>query len=654
MTSTIPGRLVERDYSKWGSRVRTWASLRVFAESGEWGEGVHSISLVDGNVLDVYLSSAVNAKSVGRTLPVFFSGALTNREGTKPPYFSGATLGSQLGVPYMAISDPTLNLSEDLGLAWYAGYEGGRVQDSIRELLELLSDRAAMHLLLIGGSGGGFASMYYASRLGSKASAFVWNPQTSITDYVPSSVHGFLKVALPNHKASPRAKDDVSNLSDAGITSKNVDFRGHRLLYLQNYNDWHVKSHLAPYLDSSGLSYRGNGLYSNSSNQSVVISAFGEGHAVPEKALIASVIGEMLDPQRSVRVVYNNLIEHGILPSNFNRLPLDLREVWRDAVPVTLTVRANPAGSRIEVELNNLVEGFGGVTAVVALYKDGVRVALSTIASATFRVFEWVEFDTVKADLFDGFGHPVGSLSTRPGASPVSVCPDAKTPRVFIYGSCISRDAFYGADGPELVDYVSRSAMGSAFSVPPGNIPTVDVSLNPSAFQRRMVTYDHEKSLAHLLEEASFDILLVDFIDERLPLVRINGSYITYSPELQRCGFTPESDDLVLVGSDEYYGLFKKGFEMLLQSVAADRIYVSRAYWASTDDRGNALGGRLVEFHNEVLDHLYDIAASYRGVRFIEYSKDHVIGDSLHKWGPSPFHYVSDFYDQTRRVLQGK
>lgn len=627
--------------------------MRDFGDSSKWDSGVHSVSLNDGNVLDIYLSSGIDDKSAFRTLPVFFSGAITDREGTKPPYYSGATLGSQLGVPYMAISDPTLNLSDEIGLAWYAGYEGGSVQDSIRELLEVLADRTSLHLLLIGGSGGGFASMYYASRLGGKASAFVWNPQTSITNYVPSSVQAFLKVALPNHEFSPRAEDNETKLSKARITSRNLDFRGHRLFYLQNYNDWHVKSHLAPYLDSSGLSYRGNGLYSNSSNQSVVISAFGEGHAVPGRELIAFVIGEMVDPQRSVRVIYNSLIERGILPSVFNRLPLDLRDAWRDAMPVTLTVRENGAGSSVEVELNNLVEGFGGVTAVVALYKDGTRVALSTVASSTFRVFEWVDFDTVKADLFDGFGHPVGNLSTRVSGLSGKSGQDKRIPRVFIYGSCVSRDAFQGAGGPELVDYVSRSAMGSAFCPPPGDIPTVDVSLNSSAFQRRMVTYDHDKSLGRLLGEASFDILLLDFIDERLPLVRMNGSYITYSPEVQRCGFTPAPEDVVAAGSDEYFALFRKGFELLLEKVDADCIYVSRAYWASVDDGGNALGGQSVEFHNRVLERLYDIVASYRGIRFIEYSKDQVIGDSRHKWGPSPFHYVSGFYDQTRKVLQG-
>lgn len=653
MTSIFPRHIVQRDYSRWGSRVCAWDSFDCFAESSGWDEGVHSISLGDGNVLDIYLSSAVNGKSIGRTLPIFFSGALTQREGTKPPYFSGAMLGSQLSVPYMAISDPTLNLSEEIGLAWYAGYEGGSVQDSIWELLNLIADRASTHLLLIGGSGGGFASMYYASRLGSKASAFVWNPQTSITDYVPTSVQSFLSVAVPSHEVSSRADENEAKLLDVGIASKNMDFRGHRLLYLQNYNDWHVKYHLAPYLDSSGLSYRGNGLYSNSRNHSVVISAFGEGHAVPDKGLIAAVIGEMLDPQRSVRVIYNNLIQRGFLPSVFNRLPLDLREVWRQAIPVALTVRASAAGSPIEVELNNIVEGFGGVTAVVALYRDGVRVALSGISSKTLRVFEAVEFDTVRADLFDGFGHSLGSLSTREEVSVRRISPGRASPRVFIYGSCVSRDAFRGTGGPELVDYVSRSAMGSAFSVPPGVIPNVDVSLNPSAFQRRMVTYDHEKSLGRLLKDATFDILLLDFIDERLPLVRINNSYITYSPEVQRCGFTPASEDLVVAGSDEYYALFKNGFELLLQNVDSNRIYVSRAYWAVIDDNGNPLGGDSVDFHNGVLERLYEIAAEYPGIRFIEYSKDQVVGDSLHKWGASPFHYVSDFYDQTRRVLEG-
>ncbi|WP_152969939.1 DUF6270 domain-containing protein [Arthrobacter sp. Edens01] len=588
----------------------------------------------------------------GHTLPVFFSGALTHREGTFPPYFSGANLGSQLGVPYMAVSDPTLNLSDELGLAWYAGYEGGDVQDSIYQLLSTFTRNVGTHLLLAGGSGGGFAAMYYGDRLGKAASTFVWNPQTSISHYAPESVRSYFAVAVPGFEFDSDAFVNEAKLTEIGISSKNDRFRGHRLLYLQNYNDWHVRSHLGPFLENSGLIYRGNGLYSNAQNQAVVVSAFGEGHAVPNKEIILTVLKEMLNPHRSVRVIYNELIATGTLPSEFSRLPLDLRESWGKCLPASVTAETDAAKQTVKISLTNMVEGFGGVTLTVSLLKGGARVAVSGRSGEIVRVFDWVEFDAVKVDFHDGFGHPLGSLTVRTDDITVGHESSRKS-RVFVYGSCVSRDAFGDFDGLELADYVSRSAMGSAFSRPPGSIPSIDIMRNPSSFQRRMVKYDLEKSLTNRLKEEAFDLLLLDFIDERLPLVRVNGTYITYSPEVQRCGFAPQQDSVVTAGSEDYFALFERGFEALLEIVDPTKICVSRAYWAEGDDRGNPLEeARLVDLNNRILDRLYDIAGTFDGIRFISYEKEHIVGDSGHKWGTSPFHYVADFYKQTRSALR--
>lgn len=646
--------MVVRDYDKWGSSTHYWPSVQGFAESNAWYAGIHSISLSDGNVLDVYLSADMShSLFAGRTVPVFFSGALTQREGTHPPYFSGANLGNQLGLPYIAVSDPTLNLSDELGLAWYAGYEGGTVQESIYRVLNSFAKRGSMHLLLVGGSGGGFAAMYYGDRLGGDASAFVWNPQTSISHYAPESVQRYFEVAVTDYDFGSDAHNNEAKLTQVGIHSRNVKFHGHRLLYLQNYNDWHVRSHLAPFIETSDVVYRGNGLYSNAHNQAVVISAFGEGHAVPDKQLIFDVIEKMLNPHRSVRVIYNELIASGALSSDFSRLPLDLRDSWGKYLPVTVAVKRTEPDQSVEVSLANIAQGFGGVTLTVSLYKGGTRVAMSARSEETHRIFGRVEFDAVNVDFYDGFGHSVGNLSV-PMTGDVLGDEDIPNPCVFVYGSCVSRDAFDGGDGPELVDYVSRSAMGSAFSVPPRKIPDVDIMRNPSAFQRRMVKYDHEKSLAHRLVNESFDILLLDFIDERLPLVRVDGTYITYSPEVQRCGFVPLSENLVTAGSEEYFELFRSGFESLLRIVDPTKVCVSRAYWAAADDSGNCLEDeRLVKLNNDILDELYGIVSSFPGVRFISYTEGSIVGDSLHKWGPSPFHYISEFYSQTRRALRG-
>ena len=242
-------------------------------------------------------------------------------------------------------------------------------------------------------------------------------------------------------------------------------------------------------------------------------------------------------------------------------------------------------------------------------------------------------------------------VSKAPSATPGDTRSNQQL-RIFAYGSCVSRDAFQELDAPILVDYFARSCIGSAFSAPRRHLESISLESNPSAFQRRMVRTDLSKDLEAILLDSEFDLLLVDFIDERLHLIRSTTGYDTYSPELSRTGFEVDPELLVEPGSDEYMSAFRSGWEKLLELVPAQRIVVSRAFWATHDEtRAELSDPTNIARNNNVLERLYDYACSTPGVRVIDYTNDELTADSIHKWGISPFHYSKAFYRKTVEFL---
>jgi hypothetical protein len=64
----------------------------------------------------------------------------------------------------VALSDPTLYLDPDLKLAWYAGSSGWDLQSLLKCVLRKIATVARSNdLIFLGGSGCGFASLYFAA-----------------------------------------------------------------------------------------------------------------------------------------------------------------------------------------------------------------------------------------------------------------------------------------------------------------------------------------------------------------------------------------------------------------------------------------------------------------------------------------------------------
>ncbi|WP_139313566.1 DUF6270 domain-containing protein [Salinicola sp. MH3R3-1] len=225
--------------------------------------------------------------------------------------------------------------------------------------------------------------------------------------------------------------------------------------------------------------------------------------------------------------------------------------------------------------------------------------------------------------------------------------------KVFIFGSCVSRDAF-NFDFPrlELVGYFSRSSFASAF----GSSPQKDnysQELN-SNFQKRMVKADFEKEALQKIVSTEFDILLIDFVDERFKLFKsTTGSIVTLSNELSKTPFLRQAEGVAVSPfSDEHFQLWERGWKKFVSSLSShnllSKVVVNCGLWAKTDEQGNAIPNvdlNLIEKANSHLRRLYDrVFLDIPASQAFMPSDKMVVGKLEHKWGAAPFHYVDNYY----------
>lgn len=293
------------DYSMWRCPLHDAENLKGFLAKEEFENGIHRIPC-GGGTLDVLIQGlAALRKGESGACLVGLGGALSDRTGTRPPYFSGRGVAGQLKLPLVAISDPSFALDETLPLAWYAGNSGERqLNHMIAKVLDCIAHRYNLRLVLFGGSGGGFAALVQAGLLTCELTAVVWNPQTSIEQYVPKFVLHYLKSAFAELAdeadaalalAEPEQKQRVAQLlGRAGICHSVVDAplsQQAKVLYLQNRHDWHVAAHAKPYLGRSGWRRLGVNSFAQGETLALHLGNWGAGHAPAPVELVTRVVG---------------------------------------------------------------------------------------------------------------------------------------------------------------------------------------------------------------------------------------------------------------------------------------------------------------------------------------------------------------------------
>ncbi|MGH2919168.1 MAG: DUF6270 domain-containing protein [Solirubrobacteraceae bacterium] len=227
--------------------------------------------------------------------------------------------------------------------------------------------------------------------------------------------------------------------------------------------------------------------------------------------------------------------------------------------------------------------------------------------------------------------------------------------RVGIFGSCVTRDLFEDAAvRPALARYASRSSLISAVAAPVA-LDAERVQLD-SAFQRRCVIEDFEKSFLGGLERDLLDWLVVDLIDERFDVLRTPASYVTCSSAYSRAGLEDDHGFArVRRLTGEAAALIERAAqafaERLTAVLPAERVIIHRAHWMTRYRDGEELHAfpadrvDFAEHHNAALDHAYDVLERGLGGRAatIALDRGRQFADARHRWGLEPYHYDANY-----------
>ena len=202
-----------------------WAAVDDFLAAEAVAPGLHSI-LVGGQALELQFAPVPGAPMV-----VWFQGERPHGEDGPVRDAGGPAAG--LAATLLVPRDPALARDPGLRPAWHAGSAAVPLQRLLPAVLEKARRCAqASRLIFCGGSGGGFAALYFAS-LFPDSVAFVWNPHTDILRCAPADVAAYASSAF-----------GIDSLEEAGrrlpeLVCTNVLARhrlrsGARILWLQD------------------------------------------------------------------------------------------------------------------------------------------------------------------------------------------------------------------------------------------------------------------------------------------------------------------------------------------------------------------------------------------------------------------------------------
>ncbi|WP_418275971.1 DUF6270 domain-containing protein [Isoptericola jiangsuensis] len=237
--------------------------------------------------------------------------------------------------------------------------------------------------------------------------------------------------------------------------------------------------------------------------------------------------------------------------------------------------------------------------------------------------------------------------------------------RVFIYGSCVSRDTFTRFD-PHLfrmIDYVARQSALSAGTPP---VTAVEPPVMDSPFQQRMVSGDFASNLQHRLAKQAdlTDLVLIDLTDERLGVHLLpDGTVVTRSPELIASGAEqdlPGGTRHLKFGAAEHRERWAACIDvvgdLLRHHLPGVPVALLDVPWAARSESGAAPPdsfGMTADRANPVLRDYADMAARALGADLIRVRPDAVSSSPHHRWGDAPFHYTEAVYLRLVRRISG-
>ncbi|GAA2551268.1 hypothetical protein HD598_000874 [Neomicrococcus aestuarii] len=404
----------ENDYESWQVPIYEHEELAEFERLSVLACGIHRIRFNDGPSLDVLIEGLEKLDGWKR-VPVFFNGAVGNRSDKQGPFFSGRGLASSAGYGFVAISDPSTTLSKNLGLAWYAGNQFSTLEEPVLRVLKTVQRLLGLQLLLIGGSGGGFAALKFASLVGETATALAWNPQSDILKYNEDAVKKYLVAAFPAESVSFVDEENWSDGASDFLKRNNIRHelltlpaRPGNTVLLQNASDWHVSAHLSPLARAWEIREVLHGIHTDGKGTFVLISDFGDGHASPPAGSLQAAIVSLAKLGSSANETVLELkIRPELSKGEPRLLPTDLSARRKEILDATrLSVARDTSHEAIvAVEHDGFIHNYGGIRySFFVTTADGSERTVAFMPASNRRL-EINEGDvSVGVRLRDGFG----------------------------------------------------------------------------------------------------------------------------------------------------------------------------------------------------------------------------------------------------------
>lgn len=211
-------------------------------------------------------------------LVVILNGASSRK--VRLPWFAGKQVTQDLSCSVLAVSDPTLYLDPSLNLGWYAGnHLQPDLVKQLARLIEKVSDSLdSTRIILLGGSGGGFAALSLSTIL-RDCDVIAFNPQTCITRYHANHINSYINLAWNGSKESMlnNTRFDLVKVFKEEKPNANV-------FYIQNTSDdFHLQGHLKPFLSV------------NPKTAFFLLNDWGDGHTPPPKSIIHDILRAVIE-----------------------------------------------------------------------------------------------------------------------------------------------------------------------------------------------------------------------------------------------------------------------------------------------------------------------------------------------------------------------
>lgn len=166
-----------------------------------------------------------------------------------------------------------------------------------------------------------------------------------------------------------------------------------------------------------------------------------------------------------------------------------------------------------------------------------------------------------------------------------------------------------------------------------------------------MVDFDFNNNILESINSSNYDVLLIDLIDNRFNLGKVNDKLVTISPAFALSNI--KASHFINMHSSQFLEEWYKGvdnfFHIVDKTVGFEGILINKVYWADTATDPLAtldINNRWeIEKNNDRLDVFYNyLEKILPKTNIIEAPKELFTANPSHQWGLAPFHYIDEYY----------